>query len=473
MLSDGKNFECSTNIYVKSVLFAGAFLAFCFVVLFSPQVGGGGEDVGFIALAALIFFSFIFSLGCISERLYWLGAPFVIIFTPNAVNDFLPSAQMGEGGAPFFSYFTHVDIYLFMGLLRYCDFRKGQKPWLMVCVFSVFSLLVLSLSVAVTREYGWVVAWGSYQLRYFLLLLLLFVYASPMEYEKFFSYSFIFALLLVGLEASVFTYLTSAERLGSGNYGVNTLGHLLAAGAAVSFIFPFKSRLFGKELFFLVGCLLVFAVYLTGTRFSLAALGMAGAVLFIIRYGALRGMLAAVLACVCFSFIFFNYVPAGVSAWEGLSIVGRDYSDPGSILVTPESSSMVTRLVLWWGTLGMIEAFPVFGGGAGMWAFLKGEFGIPFEAVLDPHQDILNYLFSYGLLGGGLFFIFVFLWPVFKAYLHRSDSRVRWHWIFFMLVFIVAGVSNAVTWKHQIAAIFYYASLMSLFSLSGRSIKHA
>lgn len=102
--------------------------------------------------------------------------------------------------------------------------------------------------------------------------------------------------------------------------------------------------------------------------------------------------------------VFFNYVPAGISMLDGMELVSENYSDPSSILVTPESSSMITRLILWLGTFDMIKEHPGLGVSPGNWAFHKQQYFIPFEDILDPHQDLLNYLSSYGVLPGAYFY---------------------------------------------------------------------
>lgn len=456
----------SVNFIVKPVIVFLLLIGGLFGVVngWGGAVASVGLEIDAIAWVSLVWLIFILALSGFSERLYWLLAPFLIVVTPNAVNDFFPAAPMSADiGAPFFSFFTHIDIYLLWGVLIYCDFSRRQSMARLLVPLSLVCVSIFFLFGAVDSGRGWVFAAGSYQLRYVFLFFLLFMFSNPVRYERYFSFSFVVALLLVVFEAAVFTFLRGHERLTSGNYGVNTLGHLMAAGA-IFCLNRQAASYFEKICGFIVAAVLVISVILTGTRFSLLAIIIAFFLVVFIRRGRMSWLFLGGVMAVIFVSLFFLFVPLGVSMWEGIALVSQDIHDPLQIQITPESSSMITRLTLWWGTLAMLADHPWVGVAPGGWAFLKAHYGIFYESVLDPHQDFLNYVVSYGWFFGGVFFICIFIIPIFKVY-RCMDARkvVLWPWLALVLVFLIAGISNAVTWKHQVSALTYFAALLVCF----------
>lgn len=419
--------------------------------------------------ASLLVLVVCVALGMTSERNFWILAPVVIIFVPNAVNHMFPSALMGKGAeAPPFSFFTHIDIYLFAGVLAHCDFRRPQPAARIFFGFIILSALTWVLTIAFAEGRGWVALFGSYQLRYAFLLFLLFCYANPIRYQNYFAYSLIVSLLLTCAEASAFTYVNGLDRFTSGNYGVNTFGALLAAGVA----FLLYKRLPGlaKHVRYPLLILFLAACVATRTRFSLVALVVALAVGIALRRRKFSALIlgAALFAVLLSAYLF--YVPEGISMREGLVEVFGNLSDPQAIEITRQSSSMVTRLILWWATIHMILDHLWLGVGPGNWSYLKYNYGVYFDDILDMHQDLLNYLVSYGLVLGAVFYYTVFVYPLTILLRRKIFSRQYWGWYALILVFAVSGLTNAVTWKHEVAALVYCASLFICFGCSRRRV---
>ncbi|WP_095601156.1 O-antigen ligase [Pseudomonas sp. PIC25] len=451
------------NLYTKLLLAILVLGLFAFLGFSGWGGGRANYDGSVIFFSSLLWFVFLLVVGAISERLFWQFAPFAIFFTPNAVNDFWPSSPMAAGEAsPYFSYFTHIDIYLLMGVLAYCDFQQ-RRPKREVFMFFTFLLIFLVVFLgAIWRGEFWHVLQGSYQLRYLIYLLLLFIYADPFKYEGDFSLSLKAVLILIFFEATVFSLVKSEQRLTSGNYGVNSLGHLMAAGTA--FLVLQAGGLSKKIGNYFLALVLILAVLATATRFSLVALFSAFSMIYILKRGKLSSFFFGLSILIGMFVFFISFVPAGESMWEGILTIGQNVDDPSAISVTPESSSMITRLRLWWATLEMIGDHPWLGIGPGVWAFLKVNYGVEFESILDPHQDLLSYLVSYGVVLGGVFFISVFILPIFKVgKLRGLYSGSLWGWVGIILVLLFAGATNAVTWKHQISALAYFSSLMVVF----------
>lgn len=429
----------------------------------------GGQSISLMSLLSLAFFSSLVLLGVVKERWYWLIAPLVILFTPNAINDMFPGLMMSEAeGTPEFSLFTHIDLFLLLGVVRYCDFSRSLSLRAALIGGGVFFLFLSVILGALINQSFWLTVMGGFQIRYLLLVYLLFVFSNPTLYQREISFSILLAVLMVLLESLIFTYVSRSERLTSGNYGVNSLGHLFAM-ASVFLVCGCFSRISYVVKFFLF-LLFSLAIIGTGTRFSLLVIVISCAFLIFLRHGNIRYAILSVIVLMVCGTVFFNYVPAGISMLDGMELVSENYSDPSSILVTPESSSMITRLILWLGTFDMIKEHPGLGVSPGNWAFHKQQYFIPFEDILDPHQDLLNYLSSYGVLPGAYFYFLIFFLPILLMLRSKFRLDSNWFWVSVVVTFSVAGLSNAVSWKHQISAIAYISSFMIFFSVERKNV---
>ena len=60
-----------------------------------------------------------------------------------------------------------------------------------------------------------------------------------------------------------------------------------------------------------------------------------------------------------------------------------------------ESSSITTRFLLWLSSFDMICDYILIGVGTSNWNYLKTEYGIPFNVLLDPHNDYITILTYY------------------------------------------------------------------------------
>lgn len=461
--------ECKVS---KSVLLNALLALASFVWAVSTFVASPLDIISTLsspmAMLSLLFFCGLVLVGCINQKLYWYVVPILVLFTPNAINDIFPSMSMSyDPGVPSFSLFTHVDVLLVIGVVRYCDFTKPLNHSALLVGAVVLMLNASVLMGTVFNDNFWRSVMGGYQVRYYSLFYLLFCFADPVVYRKQIAGSIMVSVVLVLLESVVFTWVSGSQRLTSGNYGVNSLGHLFAV-VAVVFLSRSFSRLGRLSSYALAGVFCL-AVVATGTRFSLLVIFGGYAALLFIRKGNLIYLPISIVFVALCLLVFVNFIPAGISLLDGFLLVSESYTDPTLITVTPESSSMVTRLTLWLGTLKMVEIYPWLGVGPGSWAFSKPLFSIPFAEVLDPHQDFLSYISSYGIAFGLMFYISVFLVPIFQSFSKKSRPSGVWFWLAIVVGLLLAGLSNAVTWKHQITALAYMSSLMIVFLKENKS----
>ena len=108
----------------------------------------------------------------------------------------------------------------------------------------------------------------------------------------------------------------------------------------------------------------------------------------------------------------------------------------------------------------MIYEFPL-GIGTSNFNFLKAEYGFDMPVFIDPHNDYLNFLIQYGVIGGLFFVILIFVYPVMicqrlKVYGERITFTQ-------MIIFsFLTSITNSNFNKHQFFFIFIFILFVSL-----------
>lgn len=425
-----------------------------------------------ISLAAIPYFLTLTLVALIREKWYWAIMPIVIMTTPNAINDLLPSFYMSKEGTvdtPSFSFITHIDAFLIFGLLRYGSTTRSiqiRSAGILVTAALLAGWVTFMLLLGIHSELLGATLTGLFQLRYFIMLMLLFMLASPHRHMSTILLSMLGATILVAIEAAAYTQFYGLDRLTSGNFGTNPLGHLLAAMAVASLASGRLLDVRMKIAFFLAATALI---AFNETRFSFVAMLLGiGAMLYMSTESATK-KIAALMVLTFLTATFTLFTPPGQSILAGLSSVMANLSDLNELPRTEESSSMITRLYMWVQTISMILDHWISGLGPGQWAFHKETYDIPFPGILDPHSDFLVYVVSYGF-PGLIFFFIIFILPLWRAYKarniamrttdHTGDSLIMLS--SFVLTMLIAGLTNAVTWKHQIAVLVYLSSIALL-----------
>lgn len=445
------------NFLAKLNIFAMAFVILIGVYL---NYDIHFENVNINTWISLVYFLMLFTCGMTNgESYFWKVLPFAVISTPNAINDLWPSEFIAGGyDVPTFSVFTHIDIYLLFGVFCFCDFNKkircGHFCLMFFCVlfFALTIINVFFIGVGLSL-------FGFFQIRYFFLLLILVLFANPYPYQQYILRSFCLCLILVVFESFIFSVLHFNDidyRLTSGNFGVNSYGHILASGFVLLLLQ--RSLISNRYLWYLL-CLLFFsALAATGTRFSLLVVIGGVTVLLMIKKFKWKFFLPAVVIVFCALFLFSML---STSLTENISDIKYSLLNPDYISVTPDTSSMITRLILWNGTLNMIRDYSFLGVGPGGWAMIKNIYGISFNSVFDPHQDILNYIVMYGSPLGLWLYYYLFINPHIQVFRYREKiNHLTYAWLSIITCFLIAGLSNAVTWKHQITVLVYLSSFM-------------
>jgi hypothetical protein len=427
-----------------------------------------------LIVVSALYFIFLCLISITKRAYYWAALPLVILTVPNAINDLFPSIYMGPPDAsvapPAFALFTHIDLFLLLGLLRYGRFSLSKQ-----LLAAVFVALITTFFVFVNYLTG---AWptdgiyGLYQLRYVLLTYLVFREVRFGSARRLFALGLISAISLTLIETLLFTFLIALPgHLISGNLGKNPLGHF-AAAALCFFIFyrPSKAVLLHKYLPLGIATILMIG---SGTRFSILAASVSVLVVYLLRSSTVIKSAAYGFFGIAAILTILITTPQGKSIVEGIAHVSEDISAPYLIERTPESSSIITRVEVWLKTADMARTHWLTGVGPGNWSFLKADWDIRYGDLLDPHNDVLNFFVSYGVPFGLLFFAAVLCYPLIGGYRasFKSHDDFLQSCFAFILCIAITGLTNATLWKHQIFALTVIFSCILIFSRQRQSKK--
>ena len=419
-----------------------------------------------LIIASALYFSLLCLISITKRPYYWAALPLVILSVPNAINDFFPSMHMGppdaNTGPPAFALFTHIDLFLLLGLVRYGRFNLSIQ--LLTAVFVVLFTIFFIIANYLTGAWSTDGIYGLYQIRYALFTYFVFREVGFDNARRPFVLGLTSAIVLTLFETLVLSFILAPGHLISGNLGKNPLGHF---GAATLCFFIFfrasKAALLQKYLPLGIATLLMLG---SGTRFSVVAALVSVFLIHSIRSSTLLKNAAYVLVGLVATLTLLTFTPQGKSIVEGISHVSESISAPDLIERTPESSSMITRLHVWLNTADMVFTHWLTGVGPGNWSFLKGDFHIPYEGLLDPHNDLLNFIVSYGVPFGLLFYAAVLFYPLtagYRASFQRRDDFLQGCYAFILCI-AFTGLTNATLWKHSIFGLSCTFACILIFS---------
>lgn len=426
-----------------------------------------GPNYRILSVVSIIYYLFLLFISQLKLKYFWFIVPIVSLTVPNAANDLFPSIMMGgESGyynTPAFSLFTTIDIYFAAGVFRYCNFNVTKK--FLASLTAVFFVIMTFYFVwSSLSRYG-VVLMGGFQIRYLLMAYLMVVYTNSHLHIGAIYNGIVASSFFIIFESFIYTAINETYgRLASGNLGVNSLGHYLGAVAAMIVLDTELSAI--KR--YISAMILLAACYATGTRFSIVSFLLVITLATLIKETKSIKSILAVITIIIVMSLAVSYVQPVRSLFSGLVTVYGDISDPLEIEKSEDSSSMITRLILWGASARIVADYPILGIGPGSWSFEKENYGIEFEGLLDPHNDLINYAVSYGIVFGLIIYYVVLLKPILVV------GKIKENKLYLFSVFIaciaLSGLTNAVTWKHQIAIIVYVMSLLILKNYKNKHI---
>ncbi|KAB0302367.1 O-antigen ligase family protein [Vibrio fortis] len=134
-----------------------------------------------------------------------------------------------------------------------------------------------------------------------------------------------------------------------------------------------------------------------------------------------------------------------------------------NIKIDETNSSMLTRFTIWFASIRMFFDNFVFGVGFGQWNFLKTDYSIPFNVLLDPHNDYIFYFVSYGFISGFLFVHMTYLRAIIYVIRTRRCIQAINPYYYALFGLSISSLTNANTSKHQVAVIVSSLIMMASF----------
>lgn len=421
------------------------------------------SEIRLITIVSVVWFGFLLLMGLKDIQTYFLLAPVVIMFIPNAVNDVFPEVRITENSdrvTVFAAIFTHIDFYFLAGILKFgikSSIReKFGTPGIKVVLF--FYCMLIPFLYFAQEKPG--LAMGLSQVRYGLACILLFNLVKAEQYFVWFIKGCVLGLFGVLLESFVYTKTSGLTRLSSGNFAVNGLGHLFSAlSIFIYFGLEDCKDVISRWMRVIAPLAAIIALLLTGTRSALVAL--AGAGLLCAFVSKRRGIILPIFLILAVA--GFVLLADKIEAISRLASVA-DKLFSGNLEIadgtySEDTTSLATRFVIWTGSIKMIIDHPILGIGPGVWNSIKSSYGVWFGVLLDPHNEYLAILTSYGLLFGAAVIGACLIGPIIMG-MKRFNLPVPFYrsmlrsCLWFILSVSISGLFNASLLKHQMSAIF-------------------
>jgi O-antigen ligase len=467
------------------------FLLFIAVLIFSILAlnSAGAQDylvfteLNVLSYISLALFLIIVYFSAVSDRIYFSFLIFVIFAFPAPVNDFFPGAYMGdfrEQGAAIFPFFTHIDLFLCLGVLKgiirnhkISFVKAGLFVFTIICLFTSFLLNYFKDN---TAEELLLLVQGTYQIRYLIELFLLLSLNDIMKFKNNVLIGVMLSVPFLLAEAVAFTLKSHLPALSSGSLANNTFASIIAAVLLFLIVIrrnypfsPFYQRMILATIFFAI-----VIVIGTGARMAILAFFVS---YFIYSYmrdrkrSSLKKKLYWILSIVIFVTAIFVASSLLPKRYNPKTIIGRVHFSELSTDLTKtiqidrswETNSLITRLQLYTTSINMFITHPVEGIGAGRWDLYKNKYGFPEFLLIDSHNGYLSVISQYGLLGIPLIFL-IYIFPIIRIYRLRSNTDMPFLFFLALINFYIAiaDLSNSGIFKHQIFALLAFNTLCLL-----------
>ena len=423
-----------------------------------------------ITLASLVYFGGLCVLGVWKEKFFWFLLPFVIMTVPNAINSVLPGimlAPSGSRGNASAAFFSHIDVYLILFFLRtalagkFSDhYIRANSLLIWAAGLAALTLLLKTLTELIVGNDPIYVLNGAFQFRYLILLLLISQSLMLIKHEKALIHGLVLAVPFLIIEAFVSTRVSGANLFGefmSGNFASNVFGNFLAF-LGILFLGFYKLKYIDRRILLPIMAVLFVALVATGVRGAILSFVVG---LFVLRFIGGLGK-ASFSAFICLLALFILAISLNENVWFAFVamfevinyffLIAETGYFPTELRINATNSSMVTRFVLWIGTCDMFLQNWLLGVGTGSYNFLKEAHGIPFKVLLDPHNDYLNLLVSFGLPTGMLYLTSLYFLPILSTFSTKSVFAFNPYFIAVSCL-AISSLTNANTSKHQVAAI--------------------
>lgn len=428
-----------------------------------------------ISLLSLAYFTVLMITGFGSIRRFCFLTPLAIMTVPNAINSYFPSIFLGpltDSTNATFPFITHIDLFLILGIVNlyvtknYPKQGKSQFDWLVLLLVVFFLAGVFYkffLTGDVTRYLN-----NAFHIRYLALVYILHTYFANARNRESFLRGVLFAAPILLLECIVTTITGGHNIFGSfssGNFANNVLGHFLVFITLLLY-FARNKEYRSSMMTDLVIALVFLGMLLTGVRGAYLSFVLCFVASYMFRTFSFKNAIAVCatlfigLAVLISSYIDLAYWG---DFFYSVTYIYQNGFDANAIKIDPTVTSIFTRVALWIGTAQMYLDNFVFGVGFAQWNILKSAYGIPFNMLLDPHNDYLFYLVSYGSVIGFGFLWMIYLSPIIHILKTARDKVVLNPYYHALLGFCFSGLTNANTSKHQVFAFIIIITFFAVF----------
>ncbi len=437
-----------------------------------------------LSYISLLLFIIVCCFGVYANSLYFTFLIFVLLAFPAPVNDFFPGTRLGafgESGNAVFPFFTHIDIYLVIGLIKAIvnnnrvSFRGSFL--FVVVIFCLFISIVTNFFDFKNNQEELLLVQGLFQFRYLIELYLLLSFYDINKYKNNILIGFVISILFLFVESLAYSYKTKSDVLLSGSLANNVFASIVAA---ITLFLIFVKKRYSLSLLFKtninVGIIVaIIMVIATGARMAVLSFFVTYFLVSFIESNKNRSFLKKTYWAI--SLILFVYIVSIAAAhlpkrYNPQTIIDRiSINKPSTnltefISIKPswETNSLRTRLELYTTSINMFSKNPVCGIGVGRWNIQKNWYGFKEFLLIDSHNGYLSIISQYGLLGLPFLF-FIYFYPTFKIY-QNSSKRVDYSFIFYLglinLYISFSDLSNSGIFKHQIFALLAFNSICFL-----------
>tara|TARA_R110000765_G_scaffold143852_2_gene245599 strand:- start:2064 stop:3542 length:1479 start_codon:yes stop_codon:yes gene_type:complete len=434
-------------------------------------------NFGTLTIPSVFLFIVCVFISSVHSKYYFSILAFILLAFPSPIDDIFPSvtiSNLDDLNTVVFPIITRIDVFLIFGIILKViktNFKvQVLKLPLIIKLFILMWFAVFIINLLFSKDvldFNLLLAY-SYHIRYFILLLILINLYDINVYKKQLIFSLLFSVFFLLIEAYVNSNIKGLDRLSSGSLSLNTFANISAA-LGVYFIILLRkglvNRLYG---FFGLGIVIVIMIA-SGTRGAFITMGLSYFLFYFIENpnkmfkNTIRvGLGFFAIIAVYFIMIGKGFVPERYSYEEITKNIEIDFSkdhlnEQIKIRVTPETTSIKSRIDLFDASINMIKENSLFGIGSGRWNRYKNKYSsnnnVP-KVLLDSHNDYLALWSQYGIPLGSVFAFVIFLYPLVLFKRIKTFNNGPLSYLFVInLTMGIAAISNSGFFKHQVAAL--------------------
>jgi len=445
------------------------------------------EKLNIITIASFLIFVASALISSVNKKLLSAGLIFTMVAAPSAVNNIFPAIMLGidnERGVSSFPLFTSIELLILLILYRYrnsLSIKISKKQIRILIAVLIFLMASFTVNVFKSKDLNdfMLLLAGTYHIKIFLLLS--FLYFSLDLNLKYALYGLALSIIFLFVESCIFSFSRGLPHLASGSLATNSFGNIIAASSIALLIYVYRNKNIKVQssTFFYI-CLFVgfVSAILTETRMAIIASLLSITIIYFTPSKMNTRILVFTIFLVLFSvfaYLFLlhlipsNYRFDQIIADIPVMDILLDQKDK-RIKITPDNSSIITRLKLFSTSLNMFSENSLFGIGHGRWNWYKYDYGYENKVLIDSHNGYLANISQYGISAIPLLY-FLFILPLigfkkrlkfFRQKIKGDQYHFQFSFIAISLTILFAEFSNTGTFKIQIFSLLVFSSLVVL-----------